>query len=144
MAWFKVFMPLLVELLKELFKAGGDGRLTTGMKVSVLLNMALTAVLVFVTMTYIDLYRVALECRVHATGRETQISNKQAEIATLGIKLRETRLKVDQLIIAKPPPVSYKQGECVSKTQPVYIQPKAKVVKGDNRRRIALMEAVNN
>tara|TARA_Y100001960_G_scaffold30840_1_gene26867 strand:- start:3894 stop:4337 length:444 start_codon:yes stop_codon:yes gene_type:complete len=102
--WLKdVFLPIIIQLMGELFRTDGEQKLGLGIKISLLFNIMLLVVVGYLSTAYFELYRTAVERKADiATITHTkdkalgEVTELKAEIEKLETRLGtcETNAKV--------------------------------------------------
>ncbi len=93
--WLKdVFGPILLQLLGELFRTDGEQKLGLGLKISLLTNIMLLVVVGYLSTSYFELYRTAVERKAEVTTVTHTKDKALGEVTELKaeIKKLETRL----------------------------------------------------
>lgn len=101
--WKEVFVPVLLQLLGELFRTDGEQKYGLGLKISLLTNIMLLVVIGYLSTAYFELYQTTMDKKVeistltHAkTEALKDVTELEGEIKDLKTRLGtcETNAKV--------------------------------------------------
>ncbi len=108
--WLKdVFLPIVVQLMGELFRTDGEQKLGLGIKISLLVNILLLVVVGYLSTAYFELYRTAVDRKADVVT-VTHIKDKAlGEVKELKAEIEKLEIRLD---VCKPdvvvPSGSYK------------------------------------
>ena len=81
--WLKEMLPLVLQLLSELFRTDGEQKIGLGLKIAVLICCMLSAVSWYLGVSYFELYHTTLEAKVEVkrlTSVENELSSDLIEL----------------------------------------------------------------
>lgn len=107
--WKEVFVPVLLQLLGELFRTDGEQKYGLGLKISLLTNILLLVVVGYISTAYFELYQTTMEKKVEISTLTHAKTEALKDVTELKgeIKDLKTRLGTCEKD-AKVPSDSYK------------------------------------
>lgn len=79
----KLAIPLLLQLMGEIFRADGENKSSVGLRLSVLFSLIMIFALVSVTRNYMELYHDVVELRYHNIQLQTEAGALRDEVKTV-------------------------------------------------------------
>lgn len=115
----KIAIPLLIQLLGEIFRADGEGKSSVGLKIAVLFNLLLIAVVGFTVQHYFQLYHEHTDLRI----QHSQVQHERKMCAERNDELLERISVTVPVEVCKedpPPSDSYKREPVAPPRRPTH------------------------
>lgn len=117
--WKEVFVPVLLQLLGELFRTDGEQKYGLGLKISLLTNILLLVVVGYLSTAYFELYQINMDKKVEISTITHAKTEALKDVTELKVEIKDLKTRLGTCEKdAKVPSDSYKHGPTLPTPRP--------------------------